>query len=144
MKVEKIEGGDGGKKPQPIAPLFAPAVKERIEKVLDPVLRAEMATMIAEVEDKGKRLYASKGRKEFQDYKAAIKKFMSKVVNNSFRLQEKHGRKKDGKFVVYLTMEKVDEALENLGQLLLVGQQDSMKIISTLDEIRGMLLDLYL
>ncbi len=146
MTIDKIEGlgVGGGEKPQPIAPLFAPAFKERIEKVLDPALRAEMAMLIAEVEDRGRKLYTSKGRKEFQEYKASVKKFMNKVVSGSFRLQEKHGRKKDGKFVVYLTTERVDEALENLGQLLLVGQQDSMKIISALDEIRGMLLDLYL
>jgi uncharacterized protein YaaR (DUF327 family) len=41
-------------------------------------------------------------------------------------------------------MQKVDEAVENLGQLLLAGQQDSMRILAALDEIRGMLLDTYL
>jgi uncharacterized protein YaaR (DUF327 family) len=38
----------------------------------------------------------------------------------------------------------VDDALETLAQLLLAGQQDSMRILATLDEIRGMLLDTYL
>jgi uncharacterized protein YaaR (DUF327 family) len=38
----------------------------------------------------------------------------------------------------------VDTALENLGQLLLAGQQDSMRILSALDEIRGILMDIYL
>jgi uncharacterized protein YaaR (DUF327 family) len=58
-------------------------------------------------------------------------------------MEEQHGQKKDGKFVVYLTMQRVDEAIENLGQLLLAGQQDSMRILAALDEIRGMLLDTY-
>ncbi len=72
-----------------------------------------------------------------------MKKFMDKIVNSSFRMEEKHGQKKDGKFVVYLMMQKVDGHLENLAQLLLAGQQDSMRILATLDEIRGMLLDTY-
>lgn len=131
-------------KPQPIAPLFAPALNERIGRVSDPTLRAEMGVLIMDVEEKGKRLYASKGRKEFEDYKAAVKSFMNKVVNASFRMEEKHGKKKDGKFVIYLTMEKVDEALEGLAHMLLVGQQDSMRIVAALDEIRGMLMDFYL
>ena len=143
MKVEKV--GDGEfQKPQPLAPLFAPALNERISKVTDPALRAELAARILDVEDRGKKLFSSKGRKEFEDYKVSVKRFMQKVVGGSFRLEERHGKKKDGKFVIYLTMQRVDEALENLGQMLLAGQQDSMRILSTLDEIRGMLLDTYL
>ena len=143
MKIDKVGGNDAGK-PKPVAPLFAPALNERVSKVADAVLREELALGIVDVEEKGKRLFASKGRKEFEDYKASVKKFMQKVVNSSFRMEEKHGRKKDGKFVVYLLMQKVDEVLENLGQLLLAGQQDSMRILAALDEIRGILLDTYL
>jgi uncharacterized protein YaaR (DUF327 family) len=142
MKIEKI--GDGEfEKPQPIASLFAPALGDRIKKLTNPALRAELSSLILEVEEKGKKLYTVKGRKEFGEYKASVKKFMKKIVGGTFRMEEKHGNKKDGKFVVYLTMQKVDTALENLGQLLLAGQQDSLRILSALDEIRGMLLDTY-
>lgn len=143
MKIEKV-GDDEFEKPQPIAPMFAPALNERIQRVADPSLKSELAGFIVEIEEKGKKLFAGKGRKEFEDYKASVKKFMNRVVNSSFRIEEKHGKKRDGKFVVYLTMQKVDDALETLAQLLLAGQQDSMRILATLDEIRGMLLDTYL
>jgi uncharacterized protein len=144
MRIEKVGDGDETGKPQPLAPIFAPALNERIGRVSDAALRAEMSFLISEIEEKGKRLYASKGKKEFEEYKAAVKKFMNKIVNGAFKMEEKHGNKRDGKFVVYLTVQKVDEALENLGQLLLAGQQDSMRMLSSLDEIRGMLLDMYL
>jgi uncharacterized protein len=144
MRIEKLGDEEPFEKPQPIAPLFAPALNERVQKVNNPAVRAELGSLILEVEEKGKRLYATRGRKEFEDYKASVKKFMQRVVQGSFRLEEKHGQKKDGKFVVYLTTQRVDEALEGLAQLLLAGQQDSMRILSTLDEIRGMLLDTYL
>lgn len=142
MKIEKV--GDEFEKPQPIAALFAPALNEKMKKVIDPALRAEVGQCILDIEEKGKKLFAAKGKKEFEDYKASVKRFMQKVVNGAFRLEEKHGNQKDGKFVVYLTTQRVDEALENLGQMLLVGQQDSMRLVAALDEIRGMLLDLYL
>jgi uncharacterized protein len=143
MKVKKVEGS-GSEKPRPIAPLFAPAVNARIEKVADMDLRIELGLLITEIEEMGKKLYSSKGRKEFEEYKAAVKKFMGKVLTTSFRVEEQHGKKKDGKFVVYLTMQRVDDALDNLAQMLLAGQQDSMRLVAVLDEIRGMLLDMYL
>ena len=144
MKIEKIGDSENPEKPQSISSMFAPALSERIKKITDPTLRAELSSLILEVEENGKKLYASKGRREFEDYKASVKRFMQRVVNGSFKMAEKHGTKKDGKFVVYLTLQKVDEALENLGQLLLAGQHDSIRILTTLDEIRGMLLDTYL
>lgn len=144
MKIEKVGDGENPEKILPAASFFAPALNERIKKVNDPALRTEMSGFILEIEEKGKRLYKSKGKKEFEEYKAAVKKFMDKMVNSSFKVEEKQSKQKDGKFVVYLTTQRVDEALENLGQLLLAGQQDSMRILSVLDEIRGILLDLYL
>jgi uncharacterized protein YaaR (DUF327 family) len=89
-------------------------------------------------------MLSGKGRKEFEEYKSSVKKFMQKALSGSFRLEEKHGKRKDGKFVVFLTMQRVDEVLENLAQLLVVGQQDSMKMVAALDEVRGLLMDIYL
>ena len=143
MKIEKIGSGEP-EKPSLVSAAFAPALNERIAKVTDPALRSELASLIVEIEEKGKRLLSSKGRKEFEDYKGAVKKFIQKAVNSSFKMEETQGQKKDGKFVVYLTMERVDETLENLAQILVAGQQDSMRVLAALDEVRGLLMDFYL
>lgn len=127
-----------------VSAYFSPALNERIKKVTDPALRNEISVFIVDIEEKGKKLLKSKNRKEFDEYKGAVKKFMDKMVATTFKVEEKQGRQKDGKFVVYLMTQRVDEALENLGQLLLAGQQDSMRILTVLDEIRGILMDLYL
>lgn len=147
MKIEPIGNNDEEKnleKLSAVSAYFAPALNERIKKVSDPVLRSEISLFIIDVEEKGKKLLASKKRKEFEDYKNAVKKFMDKMVSTTFKVEEKQSRQKDGKFVVYLMTQRVDTALENLGQMLLAGQQDSMRIITVLDEIRGILMDLYL
>jgi len=143
MKIEKI-GGNEPEKPSVVSAAFAPALNERIAKVTDPALRSELASLIVLIEEKGKKLLSNKGRKDFEDYKGAVKNFIQKAVNRSFKMEEKQGQKKDGKFVVYLTMERVDETLENLAQILVAGQQDSMRVLAALDEIRGLLMDFYL
>jgi uncharacterized protein YaaR (DUF327 family) len=144
MRIEKIGDGEPVERPDFVKSLFAPALNEKVQNVPDATLRAEIGQLIVEVEERAKKLVASKGRKEFEDYKSSVKRFMQKIVNNSFRMEEKQGQKKDGKFVIYLMVQKVDEAVDHLGQLLLAGQQDSMRIVAALDEIRGMLFDMYL
>ena len=143
MKIEPV-GEDSAAQNEPILPSLAPLIQERVKNIQDPALRDELSRLIGEVEAKGKKLYSSKGRNEFEEYKNSVKQFMHKVIQGSFKIEEKQSRKRDGKFVVYLTTQKVDEALDHLGQMLLAGQQDSMRVLKALDEIRGMLLDLYL
>jgi uncharacterized protein YaaR (DUF327 family) len=143
MKIDKV-GDNEPVKPAPIPGVFSPALNERISKVADPALRSELASFIVEIEEKGKKLLSSKGRKDFEDYKSSVKKFVTRAVQGSFKVEEKQAQKRDGKFVVYLTVEKIDEALENLAQLLVAGQQSSMRVVAALNEIRGMLMDFYL
>jgi uncharacterized protein len=152
MKIEKI--GDSPTAPEPpsepsapapsVAPTFGAALTERIQRVQDEKLRSELSELIKGVDEHARRLLTSKGRKEFEEYKASVKQFLEKAISGSYRLEEKHGQRQDGKFVVFLMMKKVDEALENLAQLIMAGQQDSMRIVGRLDEIRGLLMDLYL
>jgi len=149
MKIEKI--GDGPSAPEPppepvpnpVVPSFSPALAERIQRVQDEKLRSELAGLIQGVDERARKLLASKNKKDFEEYKASVKQFMEKAITGSYKLEEKHGQRQDGKFVVFLTMKKVDEALENLAQLMVAGQQDPMRMVARLDEIRGLLMDLY-
>ncbi len=150
MKIEKI--GDGPSAPEPppepvpnpVVPSFSPSLAERIQRVQDEKLRSELAGLIQGVDERARKLLASKNKKDFEEYKASVKQFMEKAITGSYKLEEKHGQRQDGKFVVFLTMRKVDEALENLAQLMVAGQQDPMRMVARLDEIRGLLMDLYL
>jgi hypothetical protein len=143
MKIEPLGEGESPFQ-EPLLPALAPLIQERVKRIQDPALREELSRLIGDVDEKAKKLYSSKAKNEFEEYKTSVKHFMHKVIQGSFKIEEKQSRKKDGNFVVYLTTQQVDEALDQLGQMLLAGQQDSMRVLAALDEIRGMLLDLYL
>lgn len=143
MKIEKI-GDKDPVKPEALQGVFSPALNDRISKITDSALRSELTSLIVEIEEKGKKLLSSKGAKDFDDYKTSVKKFVKMAVQSSFKIEEKQSQKLDGKFVVYLTLEKVDEALENLAQLLVAGQQSPMRVVAALNEVRGLLMDFYL
>jgi uncharacterized protein YaaR (DUF327 family) len=97
-----------------------------------------------EVDDRARRLLSAKGRGEFEEYKTAVKKFMNRVLPYSYKAEETQTQRKDGKFVMFLMVRRLDEALENIAQLLMQGQQDPMRLVAGMDEIRGLLLDMTL
>lgn len=146
MRIEKIGPDPGGSRvarAEGLRPSYS-AFQDRLQRVGDSALRGELTALIAEVEDRGRRLLSSRSRSEFEAYKESVRRFVNRAVAGSFAVEERQVQRRDGKFVVYLLTRRVDEALENLAQLLWAGQQDIFRIVSMLDEIRGILMDFYI
>lgn len=76
-------------------------------------------------------------------YREAVREFMKKVVAGSY--QVKGSRRWDGRGnrKVFYLVEKVNYSLEQLATMVLQKQTDTMRLMAALDEIRGLLLDLY-
>jgi len=147
MRIDPVGSSPSNPEPPPEiipTPNLSPFVQERIRQVTDPTLRAELGNLIIEVDDRARRLLSAKGRGEFEEYKTAVKKFMNRVLPYSYKAEETQTQRKDGKFVMFLMVRRLDEALENIAQLLMQGQQDPMRLVAGMDEIRGLLLDLTL
>jgi uncharacterized protein YaaR (DUF327 family) len=147
MRIDPIGSNPTNPNPAPeiaATPNLSPFVQERIQQVTDPALRKELTGLILEVDDRARRLLSAKGRGEFEEYKTAVKKFMHRVLPHSYKAEETQTQRKDGKFVMFLMVRRLDEALENISALLMQGQQDPMRLVSQMDEIRGLLLDLTL
>jgi uncharacterized protein YaaR (DUF327 family) len=147
MRIDPVGGNPSIPEPPPevtTTPNLSPFVQEKILHVTDPALRAELGSLIMEVDDRARRLLSAKGRGEFEEYKTAVKKFMNRVLPYSYKAEETQTQRKDGKFVMFLMVRRLDEALENIAQLLMQGQQDPMRLVAGMDEIRGLLLDMTL
>lgn len=148
MRIDPIGSNPLGQAPSApdvaATPNLSPQVQERIQHVTDPTLRAELSGLIMEVDDRARRLLSAKGRGEFEEYKTAVKKFMNRVLPHSYKAEETQTQRKDGKFVMFLMVRRLDESLENISSLLMQGQQDPMRLVAQMDEIRGLLLDLTL
>lgn len=146
VRVEKISDSSSGEKPERLTfarPIGA-AFQSHLQKISDPSLRGELAGLLEDIDQKGRRLLSDRGKEELEVYKGAVRKFMQKALSASYAVEEHQARRSDGKFVVYLVTRRVDEALETLTGLLVAGQQDVFRLAGVLEEIRGLLMDLYL
>jgi uncharacterized protein len=75
-------------------------------------------------------------------YKAAVRRFMSRVVRDSYVAEEKSGGTSFKKRKKYTIVRVVDEKLESLAAEILRHQRDQLEILRRMDEIRGLLVDL--
>jgi uncharacterized protein YaaR (DUF327 family) len=110
------------------------AGKQQAMRALDLVL--------AELDASGERLAAAQSFDELDKYKALVKEFMQKVTQGMGKLYfSDGGQGKQAK--VHVILQKVDLELDRLAQDLVKRQASQLRILEKLDQIRGLLLDLY-
>jgi uncharacterized protein YaaR (DUF327 family) len=76
-------------------------------------------------------------------YRTLIKEFMNEIVNRSHKFTRENFLDRRGRHRVYGIIRLVDEKLDELAQELVKEEKDSISILAKVDEIRGLLLDIF-
>jgi len=134
-----------GKTADELGPLHnLPVSEESINKLMD------------DVRDKGDNLKNRPFPEEIMRYKQAVRNFINYVVQNSYSLEHEKGLPKflkpgfKGQRGTPEAMSQkrhtvimvIDKKLENLAAMLMSSQMQQLELVSRLEEIKGLLIDL--
>lgn len=100
----------------------------------------QLKKMIEDISKKGSRLVLTKTYGDVMSYKKMIKEYLESV------LKFMYDTKKDISFwqtQYFVTIDTIDSKLEELTQSLLNGESDNLNIASYIDEIQGLIVDIY-
>jgi uncharacterized protein YaaR (DUF327 family) len=100
----------------------------------------ELKRIQEEIKKKGARLIITKSYADVRAYKNLIKEYLNSVLQHMYNI------KKDISFwqtQYFITVDTIDQKLEDLTALLLKEEKDNLTIASTIDEISGLVLDIY-
>jgi len=112
--------------------------------------------LMDEVRSTGDVLKSRPLPEEIMRYKQAVRNFINYVVQNAFSLEYEEGlpnklkasfrgrrsSPEADKAKSYTKVQVIDRKLENLAAMLLSNQMRQMELVSRLEEIRGLLIDL--
>ena len=121
-----------------------------------PVSEETVNALMDDVRNTGDILRTRPFPEEIMRYKQAVRNFMNYVVKNSYTLEHEEGipnyakpgykgrrgtpEAMEGK--LYTKIQVIDRKLEGLASMLLAGQSQQIELVSRLEEIRGLLVDL--
>jgi len=121
-----------------------------------PVSENTVNKLMDEVRNTGDILRSRPFPEEIMRYKQAVRNFMNYVVKNSYAVEHEEGipnflrpgfsgrrgtpEAMQGK--MYTKIQVIDKKLEDLAAMLLTSQNQQMQLVSRLEEIRGLLVDL--
>ncbi|WP_291649080.1 YaaR family protein [Clostridium sp.] len=100
----------------------------------------QLNQMIEEIHKKGNRLVVTKTYGDVIAYKKLIKEYLESI------LKFMYDTKKDISFwqtQYFITVDTIDQKLEELTKSLLMGEGDNLNIASSIDEIQGLIVDIY-
>ena len=110
---------------------------------LDEFSQEGLETLLDEVHETGDRLKENPSVDLVQAYKKAVRDFIHFVVERSFSVEQKTSGRNILKRNAYFRVSVIDESLEKLAAEILRNQRDNLEILRRVDEINGMLVDLF-
>lgn len=105
-------------------------------------LQARLNLLMEDIVQQGKKLSKHMDVRDMRRYRQLIKDFMNEIVNRSHKFTRENFLDRRGRHRVYGMIKLVDETLDELAGELIKDEQDHLLILSKIDEIRGLLLDI--
>lgn len=128
--VSAPERGDGD---------FKFTLSSRIE---EQDLQQRLNTLMEDITKQGDKIARHMDIKDMRRYRELVKNFMNEVVNRSHKFSRENFLDRRGRHRVYGIVKLVDKNLDELASELVKDEKDHIAILSRVDEIRGLLLDI--
>ena len=103
---------------------------------------ARLQELKRKIDEQGDRLSDKVDVKEYEKYRRLIREFMDEIVSNGYTFQREDAYAARGRHRYIATVKIIDEKLDELGKEVMKEQADQIEILSKIDDIRGLLMDL--
>ena len=106
-------------------------------------LAERLNLMMQEIVMQGDKLVKRMDVRDMKQYRMLIKNFMNEIVNRTHKFSRENFLDRKGRHRVYGIIRLVDEKLDELATELVKDEKDRLSILAKVDEIRGLILDIF-
>lgn len=103
-----------------------------------------IAALAVKIEDQGLLLSQRADIGEMERYRALIAELIAEVVANGYAVRKERTLDPRGRIKICTTINKINEKLEDLAREILSENKDRLEIISKIDDIKGLIVDIML
>lgn len=113
-----------------------------IRNIEEKDLQEKLNSMMEEITVQGDKISKHMDIKDMKKYRELVKGFLNEVVSRSHEFSRENFLDRRGRNRVYGIVRLVDKNLDDLAGELVKDEKDHLAIISKIDDIRGLLLDI--
>lgn len=109
----------------------------------DAALSERLTAMMEEITRQGDKIGKRTDICDMRRYRQLVRDFMNEIVSRSHQFSRENFLDRRGRHRVYGMVRLVDKNLDELAEALLQDEKDHLYILNKIDEIRGLLLDIF-
>nr|WP_315104236.1 YaaR family protein [uncultured Catonella sp.] len=114
-----------------------------IKNIEDNSLAERLNAMINSITMEGKKLKKHMDIRDLKHYRGLIKEFFNEVLTRSHEFSRENYLDRRGRHRVYGIIRVIDKELDELAEELVKDEKDAISILGKVDEIQGLLLDIF-
>lgn len=137
--VSQVAPTDQAKSTAPVDDTFKFTLAAAVD---DAELQEKLTNLLNDITTQGKLLSEHMDIRDMKRYRGLVKDFLNEVVNRSHKFSRENFLDRRGRHRVYGMIKLVDERMDELATALVQDEKDHIAILNTVDEIRGLLLDI--
>ncbi|MFZ3130850.1 MAG: YaaR family protein [Desulfosporosinus sp.] len=107
------------------------------------IQRIELQTFLGRLGTQGKKLSETLTLGDLKDFREMVTSFLRSTFGQSRKMQEESSWDSQGRPKVMARIAQIDHALDELGKQLLDQQAKPLEVLTKIDEIRGLIVDLF-
>lgn len=115
-----------------------------ISRIAETELQEKLSAMMGQIVEQGNSIKKRRNISDMRRYRELIKSFLNEVVNRSHEFSRENFLDRRGRHRVYGIIRLVDENMDKLAAELISDEQDGIEILRLVDEIQGLLLDIFI
>lgn len=115
-----------------------------ISRIAESELQEKLSAIMGQIEEQGNSIKKRRNISDMRRYRELIKSFLNEVVNRSHEFTRENFLDRRGRHRVYGIIRLVDENMDKLATELIADEQDGIEILRLVDEIQGLLLDIFI
>ncbi|MBC5646736.1 YaaR family protein [Christensenella tenuis] len=108
------------------------------------VYEKQIRELVRTIEAQGKRLAERADMGEMQKYREMITQLLHETVSNGFAFHKEGKIGVNGRSKIFAMIKTVNEKLDSMTRKLLDEEKENIDLLDDIDDIRGLLVDMYL
>ncbi len=106
-------------------------------------LQSRLSLMMEDIIQQGNRLGKRMDVRDLKQYRKLIQEFMNEIATHTHEFSRENFLDRKGRHRVYGIVKKINQTLDELAEELLNEEKDHISILSKIDEIKGLILDIF-
>ena len=142
-KAKAAAAKSGARPASSVTRATRPAFAQKLAHAQVESIRKDLEAILSQIDIQAKEIEKSLTFDTLRSYKELVRKFVGLVVNELYEVEERLSVSATGRKKSMLLVKKIDDELEKLSSDFLGGQSSLINFMARLEDIKGLLLDLY-